>query len=53
MGGAGHLGGPGGLTKTGCSVPKKHGWNLAAGQMGILSTGGGWNVFFVGGSVMC
>lgn len=41
------------LTKAGRYVPRKHGWNLAPGQMGILSTRGGWNVFFVGGSVMC
>lgn len=33
-------------------VPRKHGWNLAQGQMGILLTRG-WNVFFVGGSVTC
>lgn len=41
------------LTKAEHYVPRKHGWNLAPGQMGILSTRGGWNVFFVGGSVMC
>lgn len=31
------------------SALAKHGWNLAPGQMGILSTRGGWNVAFVGG----
>lgn len=41
------------FTKAQRYVPRKHGWNLAPGQMGILSSGGGWNVFFVGGSVMC
>lgn len=47
--------GPGGgrLSIAECYVPRKHGWNLAAGQMGILSLRGGWNVFCVGGSVMC
>lgn len=34
---------------TGRSALAKHGWNLAPGQMGILSTRGGWNVAFVGG----
>ena len=41
------------LAKAERYVPRKHGWNLAPGQMGILSRRGGWNVFFVGGSVMC
>lgn len=38
-------------TKAERYVPRKHGWNLAQGQMGILSTRGVWNVFFVGGNV--
>lgn len=44
------------ITKAWCSnSPKEPVWNLAAGQMGILSTGGRvWNVFcFRGGSVTC
>lgn len=47
--------GPGGgrLSIVECYVPRKHGWNLAPGQMSILSPRRGWNVFFVGGSVMC
>lgn len=39
-------------TKAKQYIPRKHGWNLAQGQMGILSTRGVWNVFFVGGNVL-
>lgn len=44
--------GGGRLSIAECYVPRKHGWNLALGQMGILSLRGGWNVFCVGG-VLC
>ena len=36
------------LTKAERYVPRKHGWNLAPGQMGILLTRGGWNVLLCG-----